>query len=378
VWPELGFQIYCNQMLGGHPGMAADNKCMGGSSDGMSTKDFLKQLSGWDDFASCFSTSGPWSSCGWAALDAASYAAPLAKAARLTKLADTGMGLAAAEKIAAIMDKLTPAERGILAALTCNSFTGDTKVLMADGTSKPIEDVKVGDVVEGTDATTWAKGPHKVTALIRHSGQHRMVDVTLADGSVIHSTDQHPFWDATTGSFNDAIDLKPGDRLRTPDGVLVPVSATRVYEENLTAYNLTIDSVHTYYVVAGDTSVLVHNADETACGPHLVLALDRVGGKDFLGTYAASVDGVTWKDPQFRDLFPNMQTTDTSLHTMIDRVVQGSGKITFNIGGMQDIPAILDGTSAVANKWTAIELRYICSNPAARGVTTFVGGDAPC
>lgn len=189
---------------------------------------------------------------------------PFAKAGKVAELGlvakidDAGLGVAAAADAA----DMTPAEQAVVDEImgTCNSFTAATPVLMADGKAKQIRDVKVGDVVEGTNPTTWIKGPHKVTALIRHSGPHRMVDVTLSDGSVIHATDHHPFWDATTGTFTDAVNLKPGDRLRGPDGQPVTVASTRVYEQNLTAYNLTIDAVHTYYVEAGSTPVLVHNA----------------------------------------------------------------------------------------------------------------------
>jgi hypothetical protein len=92
-----------------------------------------------------------------------------------------------------------------------------------------------------------------------------MVDVTLVDGSKMQATDQHPFWDATTNQFTDAISLKAGETLRTPEGRQVRIASLRVYEQVLTAYNLTVDGVHTYYVVAGDTPVLVHNSG--SCGP---------------------------------------------------------------------------------------------------------------
>jgi len=36
-----------------------------------------------------------------------------------------------------------------------------------------------------------------------------------------------------------------------------------------TAHNLTVDDIHTYYVVAGTTPVLVHNSDEFSCGTPL-------------------------------------------------------------------------------------------------------------
>ncbi len=46
-----------------------------------------------------------------------------------------------------------PVARSLGSCLT-NSFTGDTLVLMADGTRKPIKDVKLGDKVMATDPIT--------------------------------------------------------------------------------------------------------------------------------------------------------------------------------------------------------------------------------
>nr|WP_308340505.1 MULTISPECIES: Hint domain-containing homing endonuclease [unclassified Streptomyces] len=47
-----------------------------------------------------------------------------------------------------------------------NSFTPGTKVLMADGSTKPIEDVKVGDKVKATDPKTGETRIETVTAEI--------------------------------------------------------------------------------------------------------------------------------------------------------------------------------------------------------------------
>jgi hypothetical protein len=85
-----------------------------------------------------------------------------------------------------------------------------------------------------------------------------MVDVHLADGTTITATDRHPFWDATAGEFTYAIDLRPGDKVREIDGTLLTIAGTRVYDADVTAYNLTVDGIHTYY--AGTTPVLVHNS----------------------------------------------------------------------------------------------------------------------
>lgn len=84
-----------------------------------------------------------------------------------------------------------------------NSFTGDTPVLMADGTRKPIKDVEVGDTILATDPETGDTGPRKVTALIKGDGDKQLVDITLdTDGlagtktGTITATDGHPFWEA--------------------------------------------------------------------------------------------------------------------------------------------------------------------------------------
>jgi hypothetical protein len=72
---------------------------------------------------------------------------------------------------------------------------------MADGTRKPIKDVRVGDTVLATDPETGESGPRRVTTLIQGDGEKRLVDVTLkTDGSAgltarkITAADGHPFW----------------------------------------------------------------------------------------------------------------------------------------------------------------------------------------
>jgi hypothetical protein len=145
------------------------------------------------------------------------------------------------------------------AAESCaNSFTAETPVLMANGDEEPIADVKVGDTVLATDPEADRSEAKSVVALIRHSGKHRMVDLALSDGSKISTTDHHPFWDASARAFTDAVDLHIGDRVLRGNGGTLTIAGARVYERILTAYNLQIDGIHTYY--AGATPVLVHNS----------------------------------------------------------------------------------------------------------------------
>jgi hypothetical protein len=53
--------------------------------------------------------------------------------------------------------------------------------------------------------------------------------------------------------------LSVGDLLQTQSGKSVVIQALHNYIATAITYNLTIDQVHTYYVLAGDMPVLVHN-----------------------------------------------------------------------------------------------------------------------
>ena len=129
---------------------------------------------------------------------------------------------------------------------------------MADGSSKPISKVKVGDKVMATDPRTGERGPRTVTRLWIH--KDKVLDLEV-DGDTISTTEDHPFWNATDGEFQRADHVARGEQLLAADGKFVPVIGIRSgSQRTATAYNLTVDGIHTYYVLAGDTPVLVHNS----------------------------------------------------------------------------------------------------------------------
>jgi hypothetical protein len=72
-----------------------------------------------------------------------------------------------------------------------NSFSADTRVLLADGRSKPIGEITEGDVVAAADPTTGEAGARAVTQVWVHDDT--LVELALADGSRLTTTEDHPF-----------------------------------------------------------------------------------------------------------------------------------------------------------------------------------------
>ncbi|MFE2153308.1 ricin-type beta-trefoil lectin domain protein [Streptomyces lavendulae] len=143
-----------------------------------------------------------------------------------------------------------------------NSFTAGTEVLLADGTSKPIENLVPGDEVLATDPETGETIAKTVTASIFTSDDKTYVDIDVEtpDGiETIHTTDHHPFWSTTDKTWVDAADLKTGKSLRKADGEPARIANVYIYSDVKHTYNLTTADFHTYYVLAGATPVLVHN-----------------------------------------------------------------------------------------------------------------------
>ncbi|TDC06140.1 hypothetical protein E1265_34955, partial [Streptomyces sp. 8K308] len=167
----------------------------------------------------------------------------------------------------------------------CNSFVPATRVVMADGTSRPIEEVEIGDEVLATDPETGETSARTVTAEISGSGQKDLVTLTIATEqgttSTVTATEGHPFWVPKLDAWIDASQLTPGARLRTSTGTNVQISAVQARTVEAAVYNLTVEGSHTYYVLAGGTPVLVHNASSCTSGNNSAAATGRSVHRDF-------------------------------------------------------------------------------------------------
>ncbi|MFF4498664.1 polymorphic toxin-type HINT domain-containing protein [Streptomyces sp. NPDC001546] len=150
-----------------------------------------------------------------------------------------------------------------------NCFLAGTLVKMADGSTKRIEEIKAGDQVLSTDPQTGDTESSTVTALFQQDGDKKLntLSVTTEGGTEeITATSGHPFWSPSEHSWILAGDLKVGATLLTDSGQTATVSENRQFTRSVTTYNLTVANLHTYFVLAGSTPLLVHNVN---CGPSL-------------------------------------------------------------------------------------------------------------
>ncbi|MEV0949670.1 polymorphic toxin-type HINT domain-containing protein [Promicromonospora sp. NPDC050249] len=135
-------------------------------------------------------------------------------------------------------------------------FVAGTLVLTEAGPTS-IEDIEVGDKVWARDLTTGDDVLRVVDKTFVRNTEH-LVHLTV-DGAKLSTTAEHPFWVDGRG-WVDAGDLKPGDVLVTPDGVAT-LDRKLVEQRGETVYNFRVEGLHNYYALAGETPVLVHNAN---------------------------------------------------------------------------------------------------------------------
>ncbi len=243
--------------------------------------EMLKDISGWNDIVDCFTKGDIWA-CGGLVMNLvpwgkvgkileAGYKAVKAVVS-MAKVIEKAQGLlrrvektaARAQEIAVdAMRKLGGKGAG------CNSFMPGTKVLMADGSQKPIEHVKLGDQVKSTDPATGMSAPHVVVGTIIGQGKKHLVEVTVDTDGVkgdatgkVTATDGHPFWLPKQQAWARADQLRVGSILQTSEDALIEVIALRKWVASERVYNLTVDREHTYYVAAGSSSIFVHNCDD--------------------------------------------------------------------------------------------------------------------
>ncbi len=151
-----------------------------------------------------------------------------------------------------------------------HSFVASTPVLMADGTVKAIATVHSGDVVLATDPQTGISRSEVVVRQIVTKTDREFTELSLRSSThgahappataQLTTTWHHPFWNASLHRWTNASELAKGTLLREPDGSTASVVGVRNYHGTAVTYDLTVAELHTYYVLAGDLPILVHNS----------------------------------------------------------------------------------------------------------------------
>jgi hypothetical protein len=137
-------------------------------------------------------------------------------------------------------------------------FIGSTPVLMADGLTKAIDTITVGDHVVARDEKTGITAVGAVSRIFRHRVSETLL-LQIDGGEVVETTTAHRFAAEERG-FVSAGQLRPGDRLSTHDerGLGVVSSETRSGDADV--YNLSVDRFYTFFI--GGARLWVHNVKD--------------------------------------------------------------------------------------------------------------------
>lgn len=161
-----------------------------------------------------------------------------------------------------ITDEMSGAEKG-------GCFVAGTKILMADGSEKNIEDIRIGDKIKTFDNPidlSLAEGT--VQNIFEH-----IVGETLVINGNLQLTPEHVVY--ANGRFQEAGRLKIGDWMYNSQKEKVFVTSIEIKEEIIPVYNFTVDPQHTYFA----NDYYVHN--------------EKGGGVRELFTDAAFFESVT-------------------------------------------------------------------------------------
>ena len=139
-------------------------------------------------------------------------------------------------------------------------FVAGTRVLMADGSTKPMQEIKVGDLVASRSDNADPSAPidaRRVTGTSVHPNI-QVETLTLQDGTKLQTTREHPFYVPGRG-FVVAGALRVGSAVSEGANKASRVASVSFQKAGHDVYNFTVSGNHTYFVVSGGRAVWVHN-----------------------------------------------------------------------------------------------------------------------
>ncbi|MFI8072998.1 ricin-type beta-trefoil lectin domain protein [Streptomyces sp. NPDC086033] len=262
-------------------------------------------------------------------------------------------------------------EDAVEAGGKCNSFTPNTRVLLANGKSKAIKDLRPGDKVKSTDPVLGGIATQTVTATIQGHGTKHLVRLTLSNGKSITATDGHPIWLPKEHRWAKASELRSGDWLQTSAGTYVQVTAVKAWTQTATVNNLTVSSTHTYYVLAGGVPILVHNSNGPDSCPVLGAARAAADTASTItpGKARPAVaealqlpGGQIYSSPSIRGVAPKLHP---DVQAILDDIPEGERGVGHGRCGLAVCvsDALSDGFNPTGSRAAAIIVRSSNDNP---------------
>ena len=128
------------------------------------------------------------------------------------------------------------------------------KILLSDGSSKAVEEIKVGDVVDTLHEKTLKRGQHKVTVV--EETKTELLSLNFS-GQIFKCAPTHQFHFADKKEWVKAKDLTQGDKVLLLDGEKEFTELEKIKKG--IGIHLTVDEAHTYIC----DGILSHNKGNT-------------------------------------------------------------------------------------------------------------------
>lgn len=154
-----------------------------------------------------------------------------------------------------------PGSGGNVVDVIHSCFLAGTPILMADGSLKPIEDVKVGDALIAFDEKTKTFKEDKVLKFfVHHTNKYLLIN------DYLKVTANHPVYH--DGKWTEIGKLKIGDHILNAKGASEPIVSIKKIKEKVMVYNLEVNPYHTY--VAG--GIVAHNKPCLLAGTPILMS----------------------------------------------------------------------------------------------------------
>ncbi|WP_148113015.1 polymorphic toxin type 27 domain-containing protein, partial [Actinoplanes sp. ATCC 53533] len=178
----------------------------------------------------------------------------------------------------------------------------------------------------------------------------------------------HPFWAPDLNKWVNAGELTSGAMLKTGAGTHVQITAVKKWTaQTQRVHNLTVDGLHTYYVAAGDASVLTHNCGKSSTGgvdyvdtdgcsnvcmgvnPHSDDLASAVGGHTFNGPAWSGTNTASGRPLWMEGISTVARSGNIRISFSLDglfgaggRTVAGSAEEAFSANYARGLPMVAD------------------------------------